>query len=703
MSKRAWLNVWFGNFYRPAYDDEAFVEKTMEQIADLGFDSVMLDTKAWEDVKERCEGGEASQYMKMQEFMMDSARRNGLTHTFLALYLNGDNLYPRIRFSPPIFGEEVINRQGKPGRWYKYWSPAAQKSMVDHVERLLQTYGENMASISVEGRERHPLCSMWDPMVAMSFEEEGRERYADFLKRKYGTIEAFNRAYGVEKKDFSELTLEECWFGFHYDGSDPISETDIREQTRRFRLWQDNAQWRMEELTAYFCRMEERLKTVKEDLYLFPGISQWGYFLNIDGSRLTDQDADFCDLWDTAVRGVDIYGLAPHVDCCHFLTVPVTPDGTPDAYVSAYQHSMMRALNKGRPFLGGIYWGRFLYQDLYRYLTPCEIIGTMTAAGADGYSCYGINGMDDGGILNCLDDSFQESLKKGNRWCRRVTEKRVGRRKKTAALLFPSAMAGIEPFRTEGNKVRRLDSLGWYRILSDLGLAVDVIDYREIEAGGLSDYQVLILPADDCYETDRKPEAEQELRSWVEAGGTLIHGPADGYAKHAFGIEGTAHGKEPWIFDRPIIPQGLSFESIEGDRTLAVYLDSKKPCVAERTFGCGRVISFGVQAGAAYASQNIPHVPYEQKNGEMYPLALSKTKLFEALFSEIVKEGLRPWAGKDLEIGEFENGMIVVNHRSTPWEIPEEERKRAAGCDFQYPVDGKTLLPHTAVWIQKNM
>ena len=89
MSKRAWLNVWFGNFYRPAYDDEAFVEKTMEQIAGLGFDSVMLDTKAWEDVKERCEGGEASQYVKMQEFMMDSAKRHGLTHTFLALYLNG--------------------------------------------------------------------------------------------------------------------------------------------------------------------------------------------------------------------------------------------------------------------------------------------------------------------------------------------------------------------------------------------------------------------------------------------------------------------------------------------------------------------------------------------------------------------------------------------------------------------------------------
>ena len=103
------------------------------------------------------------------------------------------------------------------------------------------------------------------------------------------------------------------------------------------------------------------------------------------------------------------------------------------------------------------------------------------------------------------------------------------------------------------------------------------------------------------------------------------------------------------------------------------------------------------------ASQNIPHVPYEQKNGEMYPLALSRTKLFESLFSGIVKEGLFPWAGKDLEIGEFENGMVIVNHRSTPWEIPQEELEKAADCDFQYPTDGKILIPHTAVWLQKTM
>ena len=71
------------------------------------------------------------------------------------------------------------------------------------------------------------------------------------------------------------------------------------------------------------------------------------------------------DLWDTAVRGIDLYRLADYVDCANFLSVPVTPAGDPDIYVTACHHSMMRAMNRGREFLGGIYWGRFLYNHLY--------------------------------------------------------------------------------------------------------------------------------------------------------------------------------------------------------------------------------------------------------------------------------------------------------------------------------------------------
>ena len=54
-----------------------------------------------------------------------------------------------------------------------------------------------------EGKEVIPVCSMWDPVVAASFDEEGRDRYRAYLKKLYkGDIEALNEKYGMraEKK-----------------------------------------------------------------------------------------------------------------------------------------------------------------------------------------------------------------------------------------------------------------------------------------------------------------------------------------------------------------------------------------------------------------------------------------------------------------------------------------------------------------------
>ena len=86
-------------------------------------------------------------------------------------------------------------------------------------------------------------------------------------------------------------------------------------------------------------------------------------------------------------------------------------------------------------------------------------------------------------------------------------------------------------------------------------------------------------------------------------------------------------------------------------------------------------------------------------------MALSKTKLFEALFSEIVKEGLRHHGREKIwKSGEFENGMDRGESQKYALGNPGRRNENGLrGCDFQYPVDGKTLLPHTAVWIQKNM
>lgn len=723
-----YINVIFGNFYSPAFDDEAFIDETMQQIKELGFNSVMFDTKAWEDFRERYDTGALSQYVKMQEYMGKSAREHGLGYNFLLLYLNGDNLYPHIRFSPPIYGEETVRPDGTNGKWYKYWSPKARQSMKEHVERIMELYGGGCERCMTndgthpEVKEVIPVCSMWDPVVAPSFDREGKQRYLEFLRMLYDDdISALNRSYHTTAQDFSQLEPEEYWYELKY-GVRFLTEEDVKKQTPQYYRWRDQSLWKARELELYFQQMQTLLKEKHPELFLCPDLSQWGYFLNIYGRIQADADNEFSDLWDTSVRGIDPYALAPWLDSCHFITVPVTPDGYPDAYVVSCQHSMMRVMNEGKPVIGGIYWGRFIYNDLYAFLTPAEMLGTMTACGIDGYTCYGVNGLDDGGVLNRMDAGFLKSLRRGNIWCKEVIPIRKGSRKKEIALLFPSEMALLEPFETGSNKIRRLDLLGWYRLCCDLGYQVDVISTRQIEQDALKEYRILIVPANDCYLAAQHRQSEEKIAAWVQEGGILLHGPGDALAQSCFGITGDPCEKIPYRYGTTMIPQGEAFCRYYGGKSVSDYIDGAGCCVAEYAGDIlaemtkdnrqkdkqdrperfkGAVYAFGVQIGASYAAKNIPHVPYGYGNREMYPFVLSKTTLVE----DILKKYLVPVSGiceRGIETGVFENGMVIVNHRSEPYILPEKYQTSI----YQYPPyrrdHTEILAGHSAVWVSKT-
>ena len=206
-SGNPYINLWFGNFFEPAFSSEEFRTEGIDRIRDMGFNSILLDSKAWQDFFDRYAGQEATQYVAAQEHMISEIQKSGLSHCFLAIYLNGDNLYPNIRYSPPVFGEETTAPSGEPGKWYKYWSERAQASMTEHVKELYALYGKNATRVSVNGTEdRLPLCSMWDPIVAFSFDKEGISRYQTWLEERYGSIEAFNQAYGLSAESFSAIT-----------------------------------------------------------------------------------------------------------------------------------------------------------------------------------------------------------------------------------------------------------------------------------------------------------------------------------------------------------------------------------------------------------------------------------------------------------------------------------------------------------------
>ncbi len=137
------------------------------------------------------------------------------------------------------------------------------------------------------------------------------------------------------------------------------------------------------------------------------------------------------------------------------MTVPMLPDGTANAYVTEYQNSMMRAMNAGKPFNVGFYLGRHVANDIYRELTPAEIIGSAVASGACGYHAYGYCGLDDGGVMHKMNKLFKQSIKDANGWMDTVIPKIKGERMKQIALLFPSQMATVESYSIDGNEQRR--------------------------------------------------------------------------------------------------------------------------------------------------------------------------------------------------------------------------------------------------------
>ena len=61
-----------------------------------------------------------------------------------------------------------------------------------------------------------------------------------------------------------------------------------------------------------------------------------------------------------------------------------------------------------------------------------------------------------------------------------------------------------------------------------------------------------------------------------------------------------------------------------------------RPASDQKHVEKGKVYSFGVMVGASYCAKNIPHVPYNQGNKEMYPWTMSGTKVMEEILLVMV-------------------------------------------------------------------
>jgi len=656
--QRLVISIWFGNFFEPFYSDREATRRGIAEVAALGFNSINLDSKAWEDFFVRYRGGSASPYVAMQEFMMDEMAKHGLDYTCLALYLCGDNLYPNIRDVPPVLGEEPMRPDGQPMGTYKYWSPKAQATMVEHVRGLLALYGQGMRR-RPDGRVI--MQTMFEPIPKPSFDAEGRGKYLAWLEQRYnGILGLLNQRYGLAVKSFSELQPSQYWLRpeeLNWVGCARPKAEDFVRRTPDFYRWVDNQTHLADVLDDYLATMRRHWQALEPNLWVEPLLHQWGYFFNPPGQ--TD--------WQTGQRALDVYRCAAQVDSVLFIAAPLNAENRADATALSVEGSIMRNANAHRPFTAGLYLGRHINGDIYRVVPPAECIGTHVANGAKGLHIYGYSGLDDGGVMYRMDDLFKDSLRAGNLWAAQVMPLLNQPRTKEVALLFPAEMSLYEPLEVDAGGRHRMDLLGWYAQFLDLGYHVDIVHPAQVAAGALTDYQHLVVPHNSLYDLGENSGLEAAVRAFVEAGGMVFHGPHCELARRALGIEEEIVDFDGIHWQEAIIPHGWSTVAWRGGLPLGTYIQSGKNAITQTQLGQGRVVSFGFQYGYGYSRLTMPIVPPNYGRREMHPLVLLKKTPVAALVGASPQVPLAPVKG--VEIARFGNHLIVVNHRSSSWNI----------------------------------
>ncbi len=678
------LSIWFGNFFEPFYSSREAVSRGLKDVVDLGFNSVNLDSKPWEDFFARYRGQPASNYVAMQEFMMQEIQSLGLDYTHLALYLGGDNLYPNIRDVPPVRGEESIRPDGQPMGTYKYWSPKAQATMVEHVRGLLALYSTGMRRTE-ETPPRIIMQTMFEPIPKPSFDAEGRTRYLGWLARRYGgDIGRLNQRYGTNAESFEALAAGDYYLRPEelnwVDCARPTA-LDFARRTPDFYRWVDNQTYLAGELQQYLAVMKEHWRRMDPPIFIQPVLHQWGFFFNPPGQIS----------WQTGQRAMDVYKCADHVDSVLYIASPLNAENQPDAMALSVEGSIMRSANSGRPFTGGLYMGRHVNADIYRTVTPAESIGTLIANGATSFHIYGYSGLDDGGVMYRMDGPFKESLRAGNKWAAKVIPMLLERRAREAAILFPAEMSLYEPLEVDAGGQHRMDLLGWYAQLVDLGWHVDILHPRQIASGALADYSHLVVPHCALYDLGPNAASESAIKAFVMQGGTLLHGPHCEVAANTFGVHEVAAPFDCIQWRESVIPHGWSTVAYLTGTPIGAYIQSGQPAITEIRAGAGRIFSFGFQYGYSYCRRTMPIVPPHYGRQEMHPIVLLEKTPVEVLIGSPAALRIRPMRG--VEFARFGNQLIVVNHRSSPVDISEIKAHRAIP---QLPAIGATVAGHSA-------
>jgi len=596
---------------------------------------------------------------------MAEAAKLGLDYTCLALYLCGDNLYPNIRSVPPVRGEEPTRPDGRPMDTYKYWSPKAQATMVEHVKGLLKLYGKGMRRTQ-DGKII--MQTMFEPIPKPSFDAEGRQKYLAWLEKRYGgDISRLNLHYQLSAKEFSELKPAEYWLRpeeLNWVSCARPTREDFAGRTPDFWRWFDNQTHLSEVLQDYLATMLKHWRSLDEPIFVEPQLHQWGYFFNPPGA------AD----WQTGQRALDIYKCAQHVDRVLFISAPLNAENRADAYALSVEGSIQRNANSHRPFTAGLYLGRHVNGDIYRVVPPAEAIATHIANGAKGLHIYGYSGLDDGGVMFKMDPLFKESLRAGNEWAAKVIPLLDEPRAKEVAILFPAEMSLYEPLETDVEGRHRMDLLGWYQQFTDLGWHVDIVHPDQVAASGLKEYKHLVIPTNSLYDLGDNQALEAAVKRFVRTGGNIFHGPHCELVKRAFGIKEREIAFDCLAWDEAIIPHGWSTVAFKSGKAIAKYIQNGEAGIAQTRIAQGNIYSFGFQYGHAYCRRTMPIVPPQYGKREIHPVVLLTKTPLAKLAGTSPLAPVKPEKG--VEFAHFGKRLVLINHRSSTLDIRRIKAKK---------------------------
>ena len=139
---------------------------------------------------------------------------------------------------------------------------------------------------------------------------------------------------------------------------------------------------------------------------------------------------------------------------------------------------------------------------------------------------------------------------------------------------------------------------------------------------------------------------------------------------------------------------------------VAQFEDSGLAAVARIPYGKGAVYAIGYESGAEYCARENEAVPVQYGNRAYYPMNLSGEDPFSVLdrrhagsvTARFAAEGKNAVPARGILFSAFENGLFIVNHTSYPYDTVAFSGKKT----FIHPVNETILMPHSAVWIEKE-